>query len=124
MPSSGVFTSPSKHIARPGSTIELSSTTTGVEEIQFLPSGLRLDQNFPNPVNPTTNIGFEIKFLGLVTLKVYDMLGREAASIVSEKLSPGIYVRQWNASKMPSGVYFYRLQSGNLSETKRLIVTK
>jgi L-ascorbate metabolism protein UlaG (beta-lactamase superfamily) len=120
----GRFTSPNKLIVRPGSTIELSSTTTGVEKTQSLPSGLRLDQNFPNPFNPTTNIGFEIKFLSLVTLKVYDILGREAASIVSEKLSPGIYVRQWNASKMPSGVYFYRLQSGNLSETKRLIVTK
>jgi L-ascorbate metabolism protein UlaG (beta-lactamase superfamily) len=118
------FTAPNKLIVRPGSTIELSSTTTGVEEIQSLPAGLKLDQNFPNPFNPTTNIGFEIKILGFVTLKVYDMLGREAASIVSGKLSPGMYLRQWNASNMPSGVYFYRLQSGNVSVTKRLIVMK
>jgi L-ascorbate metabolism protein UlaG (beta-lactamase superfamily) len=120
----GRFTSPNKLIVHPGSSIELNPTTTGVDDVQSIPSGFRLDQNFPNPFNPTTNIGFEIKFWGSVTLKVYDMLGREAASIVSENFSPGIYLRQWNASKMPSGVYFYRLQSGNMSETKRLILIK
>ena len=120
----GRFTSPNKFIVRPGSTIELIPTATGVEGIQSLPSGFRLDQNFPNPFNPTTNIGFEIKNFGAVTLNVFDMLGREVASIVSENLSPGIYVKQWNASNMPTGVYFYRLQSGNISETKRMILMK
>ncbi len=118
------FTSPNKLIVRPGSTVELSAATTSVEGNQSLPTGFKLDQNFPNPFNPTTTIRFEIKDFGLATLKVYDMLGREAASIVSGKLSPGIYVRQWNASTMPSGIYFYRLQSGNISETKGMILMK
>jgi len=120
----GRFTSPNKLIVRPGSTIELNAAVSDVNGAQSIPTGFKLDQNYPNPFNPVTNIRFEIKNAGLVTLKVYDMLGREAASIVSEKLNPGIYTKQWNASNMPSGVYFYRLQSGNLSEAKRLILIK
>jgi L-ascorbate metabolism protein UlaG (beta-lactamase superfamily) len=118
------FTSPNKLIVHPGSTIELSAATSDVNETQSTPIRFRLDQNYPNPFNPATNIKFEIKNAGLVTLKIYDILGREAASIVSEELFPGIYTKQWNASNMPSGVYFYRLQSGKLSETKRLILIK
>jgi L-ascorbate metabolism protein UlaG (beta-lactamase superfamily) len=120
----GRFTSPNKLIIHPGSTIELSATTTGVEKTQSMPTDFKLEQNFPNPFNPTTNIRFEVKYFGMVTLKVYDMLGREVTSIVSEELSPGIYTNQWNASNIPSGVYFYRLQSGNYSETKRLTLIK
>jgi L-ascorbate metabolism protein UlaG (beta-lactamase superfamily) len=118
------FTSPNKLIVHPGATIELSVSTSDVEGNQSVPTGFKLNQNYPNPFNPATNIRFEIKNAGLVTLKIYDMLGREAASIVSEELYPGIYTRQWYASGMSSGVYFCRLQSGNLSETKRLILIK
>jgi L-ascorbate metabolism protein UlaG (beta-lactamase superfamily) len=118
------FTSPNKLIVRPGSTIELSAATTGVEGFQSMLTRFRLDQNYPNPFNPTTNFRFEIQNIGWVTLKIYDMLGREAASLVSEELSPGFYSRSWDASKIPSGAYFYRLQLGYQSETKRLILIK
>ena len=59
-----------------------------------------------------------------VTLKVYDMLGKEIATLVNEKLSPGTYSVEWNASEFPSGVYFYKLQSESYSETKRMILMK
>ena len=68
-----------------------------------------LEQNFPNPFNPSTKIRYEIPFNSFVTLKVYDVLGRETAALVSEDLSEGIHEVQWNASKYASGIYFYKL---------------
>ena len=118
------FTSPNKLIVRPGSSIELNNSTTSVEKSTMHPDGFRLEQNYPNPFNPITNIRFEIKEFELVTLKVYNILGREVVSLVSEELSPGTYIRHWDASTISSGTYFYRLQSGNLSETKRLLLMK
>jgi hypothetical protein len=97
-------------------------------------------QNYPNPFNPSTTIGFQIppspfsekgERRGFVSLKIYDLIGREVATLVSEPLSAGRYTRQWNAANMPSGVYFYRLQvypdavgAGSYTETKKLILLK
>ena len=83
-----------------------------------------LSQNFPNPFNPSTQIQFSIAQAGLVTLKVYDMLGREVATLVHQELSPSSYSITWNAANVASGAYFYRLQSGNSVETRKLLLMK
>ena len=89
-----------------------------------LPIQFELHQNFPNPVNPSTIISFSITSRSYVSLKIFDFLGREIATIVSGELEPGNYTRQWNAANMASGVYFYRLQAGTYSETKKLLLLK
>jgi photosystem II stability/assembly factor-like uncharacterized protein len=100
-------------------------STTSVHELRkIVPQRWELSQNYPNPFNPTTNILFSIPSQSFVTLKVYDLLGREVTTIVSEQLLAGSYRRQWNAEGFPSGIYFYRLQSASLSETKKLLVIK
>ena len=81
-----------------------------------------LGLNYPNPFNPATHFQFSIGNFQLVILKVYDVLGREVATVVSEELPAGSYVRQWNAGALTSGVYYYRLQAGPLSETRKLIL--
>jgi hypothetical protein len=83
-----------------------------------------LYQNFPNPFNSSTNISFSLPQQSYVLLKVFDLLGREAATILSEELTAGNYIRQWNAEKMSSGIYFYRLQVGSYAETKKLILLR
>jgi hypothetical protein len=102
------------------------NTVTSVEVKNELavPTGLSLCQNYPNPFNPTTNISFNLPSKSFVSLNIFDIMGREVATIVSEELSKGNYSRQWNAIGMPSGVYFYRLQAGSFSETKKLILLK
>jgi hypothetical protein len=88
------------------------------------PNRYLLSQNYPNPFNPTTTINFSIPKSSFVTIKVYDVLGREVKTLVSRELSAGNYKQQWNANRMPSGIYFYRLQSGSFTETKKLILLK
>ena len=83
-----------------------------------------LSQNYPNPFNPTTTISYSIKENGLVQLKVYDILGREVAELVNEKKPSGNYSVGFNAKNLSSGIYFYRLTSGNFSDTKELIIVK
>jgi len=82
------------------------------------PLSYQLEQNYPNPFNPATRIEFSIADTRLVTLKVYDMLGKEVAVLAHTTLNPGIYAIPWDASKLPSGVYFYRLQAGQFVQTK------
>jgi hypothetical protein len=82
---------------------------TGVDETEQTPDQFFLDQNYPNPFNPTTTIRLQTKILGLVTLKVYDILGREVAVLFNEEKPPGIYSVQWDANAFDAGVYFYRV---------------
>ena len=89
-----------------------------------IPKEYELIQNFPNPFNPTTDISFSIPKRSFVSIKVYDLLGREVAIIVSQELSAGTYTRHWNALNMSSGIYFYRLQAGTFTQTKKLILLK
>ncbi len=84
----------------------------------------RLEQNYPNPFNPSTNITFSIKDAGFVSLKVYDLLGREVATLVNERRAAGIYDVNFNASALGSGVYFYTLTSGGFSQTKKMLFVK
>jgi len=88
------------------------------------PESFLLEQNYPNPFNPSTAILFSIPAKSYVLLKVFDMMGREVATLANEELSGGNYSRQWNASNISSGVYFYRLQTGLFIETKKLILLR
>ncbi|MDI6766743.1 MAG: T9SS type A sorting domain-containing protein [Bacteroidota bacterium] len=89
-----------------------------------LPKEYTLEQNYPNPFNPFTNIRFQIKDYGFVSLKIFNLLGQEVATLVSEKLQPGEYQKQWNATGMPSGVYYYQLRAGNYVETMKLVLLR
>ena len=89
-----------------------------------IPNTYSLKQNYPNPFNPVTKISFDIPKKAFVTLKVYDILGKELAKLVNEDKSAGKYILDFNASSLSSGVYFYKLEAGDFSETKRMIVLK
>jgi photosystem II stability/assembly factor-like uncharacterized protein len=98
---------------------------TGVgDQGGFPPTRFVLEQNYPNPFNPSTNISFDLPARSFVSLKVFDLLGKEVASIVSEVLPAGHYSRHWNAAGMPSGVYFYRLHAGSYIEAKKLVLLR
>jgi hypothetical protein len=100
-------------------------TVTGVQaESGSIPSAFALLQNYPNPFNPTTNIEFRIANLELVTLKVFDLLGREISTLVNEVRPAGLYTVRWDASSLPSGVYFYRLQAREFVQTRKMVITK
>jgi hypothetical protein len=83
-----------------------------------------LNQNYPNPFNPSTNIHYELPNNGLVTLKVYDELGREVKTLVNQYQTKGRYDINFNADNLASGIYFYRLQSGNFISTKKMLLLK
>ena len=91
---------------------------------RIVPTSIVLYQNYPNPFNPATIISFDLPTRMFVTLKVYDVLGKEVASIVSGQLEAGNHIRQWNAEGISSGVYFCRLQTGNITETKKVLLLK
>ncbi|MDD8018977.1 MAG: T9SS type A sorting domain-containing protein [Bacteroidota bacterium] len=88
------------------------------------PTNVLLTQNYPNPFNPSTTINYQLPVNGFVTLKIYDVLGREIATLVNEQISPGNHSAVWNASSFSSGVYFYRLTAGNYTNIKRMILVK
>jgi hypothetical protein len=98
---------------------------TGVKEISnTVPSKFSLEQNYPNPFNPTTMIKYSITNGAQVTLKVYNLLGQEVAALVNQEQMPGTYEVDFNASKLASGMYIYRLQAGNMSLTKKMLLLK
>jgi photosystem II stability/assembly factor-like uncharacterized protein len=100
-------------------------TTTGVgDERPDAPGSFSLSQNYPNPFNPTTTISFSIPSRAFVTLKAFDALGREVATLRSEELPAGRYVQHWSAANLASGIYFYRLQAGAFVETKKLLLVR
>lgn len=96
----------------------------GVEEVAGLPVSYQLDQNYPNPFNPTTVINFSIPKAGNVTLKVYNALGQEIATLVDEYKDASNYKVNFNASKLASGIYFYTLNAGNFTQSKKMMLVK
>jgi hypothetical protein len=88
------------------------------------PENYQLMQNYPNPFNPTTDIQFSLPKAGNTTLKVYDLLGQEVASLINENLAPGSYKVQFNASRLASGTYIYRITSGSTTITKKMMLLK
>ena len=88
------------------------------------PISFELQQNYPNPFNPVTNIKYSIPEAGFVTIKIYDIMGQEVTTLINTQMNAGNYQYSFNASNLASGVYFYRLQAGKFSETKKLILLK
>ncbi len=89
-----------------------------------VPSEYKLSQNYPNPFNPTTEISFSIPVSGNTTLAVYNVLGQQVATLVSQELTAGSYKYQFDASNLTSGIYFYKLQSNNYSQVKKMMLLK
>jgi hypothetical protein len=108
--------------------VDLDGTETYFDVIEVdyaaIPKVFSLSQNYPNPFNPMTTIEFAIPKEAKVTLKIYDALGSEIETIVNDKMEPGYYKYQWNASGNASGIYFYRLTAGSFVSTKKLILLK
>ena len=101
------------------------NTAVGVNPVgTTIPNVYSLSQNYPNPFNPTTKINFALPKQGLVTLKIYDVLGREVRTLVNEVKSAGSYTVDFNASEFSSGVYFYRLQSEGFTDIKKMMLIK
>lgn len=105
-------------------------TPIGINNVTSeIPDEYKLFQNFPNPFNPVTKIRFQIKELRFVTLKIYDILGREITTLVNEKLKPGTYeipfsMNQNTGLQLPSGIYFYRINAGDFSDIRRMVLIK
>ncbi|MCX6145033.1 MAG: T9SS type A sorting domain-containing protein [Ignavibacteriales bacterium] len=100
------------------------STATAIEERNSHPVGFMLEQNYPNPFNPSTNIEYRISKSEFVTLKVFDVLGREIATLVNAQLQPGSYQATFDASHLASGVYLYQLRAGEFIQTQRMVLAK
>ncbi|MFZ1461311.1 MAG: T9SS type A sorting domain-containing protein, partial [Ignavibacteria bacterium] len=95
------------------------------EEISIgIPDKYELSQNYPNPFNPVTNLEYGIAKLGFVSLKIYDVLGRELVTLVNEIKEPGYYKIKFNAGNLSSGVYFYRMEAGDFVTVKKFVVMK
>ena len=97
---------------------------TDVSEPESIPEKFCIFQNYPNPFNPSTTFSFTIPHRSFVSLKVFDVLGKEVATILSEELPAGNHIRHWYAGQLPSGTYFCRLQAGSQMESKRLLLIK
>jgi len=106
----------------------LKTTTGGVtgvyENEDYTLTTYIIEQNYPNPFNPITTIKYQIPQMSLVILKIYDLLGNEIETLVEEEKPAGMYEVQFNATDLPSGVYFYKLQAGSFVETKKMILIK
>ncbi len=101
-----------------------SLIATSVEDLNTIPLVYNLSQNYPNPFNPTTTIRFSIPKQGLVTLKVYSILGQEVTTLVNSEMSVGTYEIKFDAAKLSSGIYFYRIQVGSFVQSKKMILLK
>lgn len=97
---------------------------TGIKQVNSFASEYKLMQNYPNPFNPETKIKFQIKESGFVSLKIYDILGKEISSLVNEDLKSGEYEINWNAEKYSSGIYFFKLEANKFSEIKKMMFVK
>lgn len=106
-------------LTNPGGVLVNTGNISGV-----IPTEFNIYHNYPNPFNPSTKVRFDIPQLSSVKLTVYDALGKEVAVLVDEQLAPGVYETEWNASSMPSGVYFYRITAADFTRTYKMVLTK
>ena len=100
-----------------------TNTITHVAELG-IPAEFKLHQSYPNPFNPSTTIQYDLPLPGHVTLVVYNVLGQVVTKLIDDQQGPGIYKAIWEASNVPSGIYFYRLQAGEFVETKKMILLR
>jgi hypothetical protein len=107
------------------SSITRPQTITSVKESdENIPAGFKLEQNYPNPFNPSTKISYQIPNASRVTLRVYDVLGREVSTLINSEQNSGYHEVAFNGSKLSSGIYFFRMQAGNYISTKKMILMK
>ncbi|MFO7525429.1 MAG: T9SS type A sorting domain-containing protein, partial [Ignavibacteriaceae bacterium] len=106
--------------------IALVEETTNIDDsnLSLLPDEFELYQNYPNPFNPSTRLKYAVGSQEFVSLKIFDILGNELATLVSETQPPGIYEMTWDADHIPSGIYFYQLRAGKYSVTKKMILIR
>ena len=123
-PSVGKNSSGTLFFTKKGTVVYRYGSVTGINDNYNTPLNFALSQNYPNPFNPSTSIGFRVSEFGFVSLKVYDVLGREVTTLVNEELSTGTYNYNFDASKLTSGIYFYKISAGNFVETKKMILIK
>jgi plastocyanin len=102
----------------------ITATVSSVNNENQLPKKFNLGQNYPNPFNPSTVINYQLPVSGNVTLKVYDILGKEVATLVDEYHPAGNYDVEFNAAELTNGIYFYKLQAEKYSETKKMILLR
>lgn len=107
-----------------GHSVDTTSTISVNQISSIIPMEYQMYQNYPNPFNPSTNIKFEIPKSSVTKLIVYDITGKELGLLLNEKLEAGTYEYNWNAAEYSSGVYFYRVESGNFTATKRMLLVK
>ena len=110
--------------SRPVAMNTVNVLVTSVQQTNEVVQQFHLEQNYPNPFNPSTKIGFQVTGYGYVSLKVYDVLGREVRTLVNENLQAGSYETTFDASGLASGVYFYQLHAGEFTQTKRLLLLR
>ncbi|MBN1632612.1 MAG: T9SS type A sorting domain-containing protein [Ignavibacteria bacterium] len=103
----------------------IDSLTIGVTKInEIIPEDYYLSQNYPNPFNPETKISYKIPEIGFVSLKIFDIRGREIKTLVEENQSAGEYELNFNAGDLPSGTYFYRIQTNEFTDTKKMVLAR
>jgi len=102
----------------------LSEMTSVERTPSSIPRAFVLEQNYPNPFNPSTTIKFELPKASLVSLSVYDILGREVSVLVNERRDAGVYEVKFDGSALASGVYFYRLQAGDYVASRKMLIVK
>lgn len=124
----GVYKFPSGKIAasdmKTGLYVLKVGNSVGVNENNSVVNGYRLEQNYPNPFNPKTVIHYSLIENSFTTLEVFDILGNEVATLVNEKQNAGSHSVEWDAGNYSSGIYFYKLSSGEFKDTKRMILLK
>ena len=125
MSGSGTYTVTNLAVNKLKMTVTFDNVTSVAQFDDPLPVSFRLLQNYPNPFNPSTTISYSLPYPGFVTLTIYDILGREIQTLVSEFQQAKTYSVDFDASELSSGIYFYKLQVGNsFAETKKMLLMK
>ena len=107
--------------------VALAKVTSPVgifDQMRDFPKGFNLEQNYPNPFNPSTVINYSLENPSHVSVKIFNMLGKEVATLIDKLMSPGQHTVQWNAQGFSSGVYFYQLKTGNIIQTKKMVLLR
>lgn len=105
-------------------TIGLITSVEQISDDATIPKQFRLEQNYPNPFNPSTTIQFAIPVSSPVSIKLYDVLGRQVVVLLDEEMQPGVYKLSFEAGELASGVYFYRIQASEFTQTRKLMLLK
>ncbi|MCX7876814.1 MAG: putative Ig domain-containing protein [Melioribacteraceae bacterium] len=106
------------------STLTTDKTIVGIEEIGGIPTKFYLHQNYPNPFNPSTTIKFEIAKQSNVRLTVYNSIGKDVAELINKEMSAGNYQVNFDATNLPSGIYYYKLETENFTQTRKMLLVK